>query len=192
MGIILASKSPRRKELLELMGLNFQIITSDIEEQIPEHASPEAVVCALAYQKAEAVAREHPNDCVIGADTIVYLDGDILGKPHTPDRAKSFLRKMQGRQHTVYTGVAVLANGSKDVRYETTKVTFAPMSNQEIDWYVSTGDPLDKAGAYGVQGPFGVFVTHLDGNYFNVIGMPLPLLYKMLLEVGAIREDCRA
>ena len=96
---------------------------------------------------------------------------------------------MQGRTHTVYTGVAVIAAGKADVRYATTDVTFAPMSELEIDWYVGTGDPLDKAGAYGVQGPFGVFVERIAGNYFNVIGMPLPLLYRMLLDAGVLKEN---
>jgi len=186
MDIILASQSPRRRELLTLMGLDFTIITSDVEEQPPHGAPVAEYVSALALQKAEAVAKDHPNACVIGADTVVYLDGDILGKPHTPENAKKYLTRMQGRQHTVYTGVAVITNGKTDVRVETTDVTFAPMSETEIDWYVATGEPLDKAGAYGVQGPGGIFVKHIKGNYFNVIGMPLPLLYQMLLDAGVL------
>jgi len=186
MKIILASQSPRRRELLTLMGLDFTVITSDIEENPPHGAAVDAYVSALALQKAEAVAKDHPNACVIGADTVVYLDGDILGKPHTPENAKKFLSRMQGRQHTVYTGVAVIANGKSDIRVDTTNVTFAPMSESEIDWYVSTGEPLDKAGAYGVQGPGGIFVKQIDGNYFNVIGMPLPILYHMLLDAGVL------
>ena len=189
MNIILASQSPRRKDLLSLMGLRFSVVTSNVQETPPAGATPAETVCALARQKAEAVAAMFPKDCVIGADTIVYLDGDILGKPHTPDRAKQFLLRMQGRTHTVYTGVAVIAAGKADVRYATTDVTFAPMSELEIDWYVGTGDPLDKAGAYGVQGPFGVFVERIAGNYFNVIGMPLPLLYRMLLDAGVLKEN---
>lgn len=189
MNIILASQSPRRKELLSLMGLRFSVVTSNVQETPPAGATPAETVCALAQQKAEAVAAMYPKDCVIGADTIVYLDGEILGKPHTPERAKQFLQRMQGRSHTVYTGVAVITAGKADVRYATTDVTFVPMTEREIDWYVSTGDPLDKAGAYGVQGPFGVFVQSITGNYFNVIGMPLPLLYRMLLDAGVIKED---
>lgn len=186
MDIILASQSPRRRELLALMGLDFTVITSDVEEKPPHGAAPDAYVSALAVQKAEAVAKDHPDACVIGADTVVYLDGDILGKPHTPENAKRFLSRMQGRQHTVYTGVAVIANGKTDVRVDTTKVTFTPISEAEIDWYISTGEPLDKAGAYGVQGPGGIFVRQIEGNYFNVIGMPLPMLYHMLLDAGIL------
>lgn len=184
MAIILASESPRRKELLTLMGLDFCVITSHVVEQPPRDAAPGDYVEALALQKAQAVSMLHPHDCVIGADTIVYLDGDILGKPHTPENAKRYLGRMQGRTHTVYTGVAVLTSGASDVRHCCTAVTFAPMTAREIDWYVSTGEPLDKAGAYGVQGPGGIFVERIDGNYFNVIGMPLPMLYRMLHDAG--------
>ncbi|MEG1523604.1 MAG: Maf family protein [Clostridia bacterium] len=180
--IILASQSPRRRELLALMGLQFDVITSHVTEIPPVGAGPEETVRTLALQKAQAVAINHPYDCIIGADTIVYLDGDIFGKPHTPENAKKYLTRMQGRQHTVYTGVALLTGGHADVRCCTTDVTFAPMTDAEIDWYISTGEPLDKAGAYGVQGPGGIFVEKISGNYFNVIGMPLPLLYRMLKE----------
>ena len=182
--LILASESPRRRELMTLLGLDFTVITSHIVERAPEHDAPDALVRSLALQKAEAVFRMHPNDIVIGADTIVYLDGDILGKPHTPDNAKRFLTRMQGRTHTVYTGVAVLSPDRSDVRHCCTDVTFSPMTEAEIDWYVATGEPLDKAGAYGVQGPGGIFVERIEGNYFNVIGMPLPLLYHMLCDAG--------
>ena len=187
--IVLASSSPRRRELLTLIGLPFTVITSDVDEQPPHGAPPDEYVKALALQKARAVAYTHPDDCVIGADTVVYLDGDILGKPHTPENAARFLHRMQGRTHTVYTGVAVLCAGREDVRHCCTEVTFAPMTDAEIDWYVSTGEPLDKAGAYGVQGPAAVFVQRIEGNYFNVIGMPLPLLYRMLLDAGYSVHD---
>ncbi len=182
--IILASESPRRRELLSLLGLQFTVITSHVKEQPPAFAAPDAYVRALALQKAQAVFDQHPDATVIGADTIVYLDGDILGKPHTPENAKKYLSRMQGRSHTVFTGVAVLAPNHADVRHCCTDVTFSPMTEAEIDWYVATGEPLDKAGAYGVQGPGGIFVDHINGNYFNVIGMPLPLLYAMLTNAG--------
>ena len=189
MRIILASESPRRRELLALMGLDFTVVTSNVEETVPEGASAEDTVRALALQKARAVAALHPDGCVIGADTVVELGGDILGKPHTPENAKRYLSRMQGRQHVVYTGVAVIAGGRTDVRCCRTDVTFCPMSEKEIDWYVSTGEPLDKAGAYGVQGPGGVFVERVEGNYFNVMGMPLPLLYQMLKDAGVLTES---
>ncbi|NLI55071.1 MAG: septum formation inhibitor Maf [Clostridiales bacterium] len=184
--IILASSSPRRRELLSMIGLNFVIETSGEEEVQPHGLPPEKFVKTLALQKAAPVAKRHPNDCVIGADTIVYLEGDILGKPHTPETAKAYLTRMQGKSHIVYTGLAVLKNGNADVRHSETKVTFAPMSEREIDAYVATGEPLDKAGAYGVQGPGGVFVERVEGNYFNVIGLPLPTLYQMLIAAGEL------
>ena len=184
--IILASSSPRRRELLSMIGLNYVIETSGEEEVQPHGLPPAEFVKTLALQKAQPVADLHPADCVIGADTIVYLEGDILGKPHTPDVAKAYLSRMQGKQHVVFTGVAVLKNGKADVRHCETTVTFAPMTAREIEAYVATGEPLDKAGAYGVQGPGGVFVERVEGNYFNVIGLPLPMLYKMLIDAGEV------
>ncbi|MBQ2770525.1 MAG: septum formation inhibitor Maf [Clostridia bacterium] len=189
MNIILASESPRRRELLQLMGLTFTVEPSDIEEEAPKHETVAKNVMELARQKAAAVFRHHPDACVIGADTVVDLDGMVLGKPHTPENARAYLKRMQGRSHTVYTGVAVLTPGREDVQVCETQVTFAPMTDREIDWYVSTGEPLDKAGAYGVQGPAAVFVKEIQGNYFNVIGMPVPLLYRMLLDAGVMTED---
>ncbi len=184
--IILASSSPRRRELLSMIGLNYVIETSGEEEVQPHGLPPAEFVKTLALQKAQPVADLHPEDCVIGADTIVYLEGDILGKPHTPDVAKAYLSRMQGKQHVVFTGVAVLKNGKVDVRHCETTVTFAPMTPREIDAYVATGEPLDKAGAYGVQGPGGIFVERVEGNYFNVIGLPLPMLYNMLIDAGEV------
>ena len=184
--IILASSSPRRRELLSMIGLNYVIETSGEEELQPHGLPPAEFVKTLALQKAQPVADLHPEDCVIGADTIVYLEGDILGKPHTPDVAKAYLTRMQGKQHVVFTGVAVLKNGKADIRHCETTVTFAPMTQREIEAYVATGEPLDKAGAYGVQGPGGIFVERVEGNYFNVIGLPLPMLYKMLIDAGEV------
>lgn len=184
MELILASASPRRKELLELMGLPFSVIVSGEKEVVPENASVSDVVCALSRQKAEHVAKEHPEACVIGADTVVELDGEILGKPHTPENAFAYLKRLQGRSHNVYTGLTVITPRGADTRFCKTHVTFRAMTDEEINWYVSTGDPLDKAGAYGVQGLACYFVDSLEGNYFNVIGLPIPLLYDMLLDAG--------
>ena len=187
MNIILASGSPRRREILTMAGIPFTVVTSDIEEQVPPGLSVEETVMSLARQKAEAVFKDHPGCCVIGADTVVYLDGEILGKPHTPENAAAFLSRMQGRQHSVYTGLVVLTDKGADVRFDRTEVTFAPMTREEIEWYVSTGEPLDKAGAYGVQGPAGLFVQKIEGVYFNVVGLPLPLLYVMLKDAGVLK-----
>jgi septum formation protein len=169
-----------------MIGLDFIVRPSNDEEVQPVGLPPADYVKTLALQKARAVADANPDDCVIGADTVVLLNGDILGKPHTPETAKEYLKRMQGNTHTVFTGVAVLKKGRTDVRHCETKVTFMPMTEAEIDAYVATGEPLDKAGAYGVQGPGGVFVERIDGNYFNVIGLPLPILYQMLVDAGEI------
>ncbi len=164
MKIILASQSPRRREILTLMDIPFEVIESHVQEVPPVGATPEELVMALAEQKARAVFEQHPNDCVIGADTVVDLDGRVLGKPHTPERAKEYLHLLQGRSHIVYTGICVLT---------------------------PAGDPLDKAGSYGVQGPASLFVDHLEGNYFNIIGMPAPTLYEMLLNARVIDQQHR-
>ena len=189
MEIILASESPRRRELLMLMGLPFTVDPSHEEEDPPRHETVAENVMALALQKAHAVLPRHPGACVIGADTVVDLDGLVLGKPHTPENAKAYLTRMRGRTHTVYTGLAVITPRGVRTAYETTLVTFAPLSDAEIDWYVSTGEPLDKAGAYGIQGPACAFVSRIEGDYFNVIGMPVRLLYTLLREEGVIGED---
>lgn len=189
MELILASQSPRRHEIMEFMGLTYQTEVCTEPEQIPDGLSISETVMHLASQKAAYALRLHPDACVIGADTIVDLDGEIIGKPKSPDDAVHTLKRMQGRSHIVYTGLAVLKEGYSDVRYVTTKVRFRPMSDTEIRWYVSTGDPLDKAGSYGAQGLGSVFVESIEGNYFNVIGLPAPVLYEMLLKARAIRED---
>ncbi len=186
MRIVLASQSPRRRELMTLMGLNYEAVVSEVEETVPENAEPGALVERLALEKAQAVFEQHSDACVIGADTIVYIDGEILGKPLDDADAANILKRLQGRSHTVYTGVAVLAPGRTDVRHDEARVTFAPMTDAEIAWYIVTGEPRDKAGAYGIQGPGGMFVERVEGNYFTVIGMPLPLLYRMLREAGVI------
>ena len=190
MKLILASGSPRRQELLKQMGLRFTVQVCHEPEMMPENTSPEEVVSALALQKARAVQRAHPQDCIIGADTIVYLNGEILGKPGNTEIAHDYLQKLQGNQHRVYTGVAVLTPVCTNVQVCVTEVTFSPMTGAEIDWYVKTGEPMDKAGAYGVQGPGGVFVSQIHGNYFNVMGMPIPLLYEMLDDAGAFQGNC--
>lgn len=189
MELILASQSPRRHEIMEFMGLSYQTEVCTEPERIPDGLSVPDTVMHLARQKAEFALRLHPDACVIGADTVVDLDGEIIGKPGSPEAAVQTLTRMQGRSHVVYTGLAVLRSGYSDVRYVTTKVRFRPMTQKEILWYVSTGDPLDKAGSYGAQGLGSVFVESIEGNYFNVIGLPAPVLYEMLLKANAITED---
>lgn len=183
MDVILASQSPRRRELLALLQIPFDVEVSGEKEIIPEDACPEQIVMALAEQKAQHVFLRHPNHCVIGADTIVVLDGHILGKPKTAAQAVEYLSALQGKNHHVLTGICVKTPHGSLTRYESTLVRFRPMTIDEITWYVSTGDPMDKAGAYGVQGLACCFIDSVDGNFFNVVGLPLPLLYSMLLEL---------
>lgn len=189
MELILASQSPRRREILTGMGFRYQTEVCTEPEQIPDGLSVPETVMHLAEQKAAFALRMHPGACVIGADTIVELNGEIIGKPTSPEDAVRTLMRMQGRQHTVYTGLAVLKENYSDIRYVTTRVRFRPMSEKEIRWYVSTEEPLDKAGSYGAQGLGSVFVDSIEGNYFNVVGLPAPTLYEMLLKAGAITED---
>ncbi len=189
MELILASQSPRRREIMDLMGLSYLTEVCTEQERVPSGLSVPETVIHLAYQKASFALRLHPDACVIGADTIVELDGDIIGKPASPEDAIHTLQRMQGRQHTVYTGLAVLKKDYSDIRFDATKVRFRPMSEKEIRWYVSTGDPLDKAGSYGIQGLASVFVESIEGDYFNVVGLPAPVLYEMLLKANVITED---
>ena len=174
---------------MDLMGLSYRTEICTEPEKTAEKLSIPETVMHLALHKAEFALRRHPDACVIGADTVVDLDGEIIGKPKSPEDAVATLTRMQGRSHVVYTGLAVLRSGYSDVRSVATKVRFRPMTEKEIRWYVSTGDPLDKAGSYGAQGYGSVFVESIEGNYFNVIGLPAPVLYEMLLKADAITED---
>ena len=189
MELILASKSPRRHEVMNWMGIPFDVEICTEPESVPKGLSCEQTVMYLAKQKAGFALKIHPDACIIGADTVVDLDGEIIGKPKSAEDAVHTLKRMQGRSHTVYTGLAVLKSGYEDVRCVSTHVTFRPMTDKEIQWYVTTGEPLDKAGSYGVQGLGSVFVESVEGNYFNVIGLPAPVLYEMLLKAGAVTED---
>ena len=189
MKLILASQSPRRHDILRWMGIPFETEVCPDPEIVPDGITPIETVKLLAEHKASYAANLHPGDFALGSDTIVVLDGQILGKPHSPEQAKDYLSRLQGREHTVYTGVALLHGEKKDVRCCATEVWFRPMSEAEMEWYVNTGEPMDKAGAYGLQGLGCVFVDHIDGNYFNVIGLPAPTVYEMLLENGFMTEN---
>lgn len=191
MRIILASASPRRKELLGQIGFNFEVVTSRVEEKATS-PEPDRVVEELSRQKAEAV-RDLLSTCpeemlIIGADTVVSLDDCILGKPADSEEAMEMLERLQGRQHEVYTGVTVLyhraeaADWTVKCFHERTAVQFYPMTEQEILEYVQTGDPLDKAGAYGIQGFCARYIRAVEGNYDNVVGLPLGVLYQEIKE----------
>lgn len=184
--IILASASPRRKELLAQAGFSFEVMVSQAEEIITK-TEPGAIVEELSQVKARAVARQIQEEAlIIGADTLVALDGEVLGKPKDEKEAEEMLFRLQDHTHQVYTGVTLIwKNGEKD-REESfhvcTQVVFYPMSRQEIRDYIQTGEPMDKAGAYGIQGRAGVFVKEIQGDYNNVVGLPISRLYQQLKE----------
>jgi len=183
--IVLASSSPRRQNLLRHLGVQFEIDPSEVEEVLPHHLSPQEAVEKVALDKVRPVAQRHPDKVVIAADTIVVLDGAILGKPTSDENAKQMLRALSGRTHAVYTGVALaqMNTGREIAHHEKTLVTFLPLSDEEIDEYVGSGSPLDKAGAYGIQDDRGaLFVSHLDGDYYNVMGLPVSRLYRLARE----------
>lgn len=176
--IILASASPRRKELMELAGYDFEVICADIVEVVPEEAMPQEVVMSLALQKAQAVAAEHKEAVVIGSDTVVALDGKILGKPHSEQEACEMLRSLSGRTHKVFTGVAIVCGGKVKNFFDETDVEFYSLGDDEIKKYVATGEPTDKAGAYGIQGKGSVLVKRIHGDFFSVMGLPIAKLYR--------------
>ena len=185
--LILASGSPRRSELLDLMGLTYTVETPDVDESFS--GRPSETVMEISRRKAAAVAARHSDSIIIAADTLVFADG-ALGKPHTPERAKEMLRSLAGNWHHVYTGITVINTRSGRVlrNVDKTRVHLVPMTEQEIDAYVATGEPLDKAGAYGIQGMGGMFVDRIDGSYSNVVGLPMSMLRIMLAQVGGVDE----
>ncbi|WP_339798192.1 Maf family protein [Paenibacillus sp. FSL R5-0744] len=186
--IILASGSPRRRELLSLLGLPFEVITSEADESTSPDFTPEQIVRSLALRKAEAVvaAAGERNAVIIGSDTIVVLDNTVLGKPVDELDSKSMLTRLQGRNHKVYTGVACigLPHGKTIVEHRVTSVTMRAMTENEIIAYIATGEPADKAGSYAIQGLGSTLVERIEGCYFNVVGLPLSLLGEMLSEFG--------
>ena len=180
--LILASGSPRRKELMQLLPWSFEIKTEEVEEVILETLSPEENVMSLAYQKAHAVAKEYPHQIVIGADTVVCLKGQIMGKPRDEKHAKAILEQLSGQEHQVYTGVAILRehDSVSETFYIETKVKMQRLSEEEIKAYLSTGEPFDKAGAYGIQGYGARYIEKIEGDYYSVMGLPVHALYEKL------------
>lgn len=184
--LILASASPRRRELLHQLGLEFEVRISTAEEATSDHPSdPASYAQRLALIKAEDVATTVTRGVVIGADTVVVLNNEIINKPESTEGAMAMLSRLQGRSHQVITGVALLdvEDGHirhRDVRHEITEVRMRPVACHEIEAYVATGEPMDKAGAYGIQGRAAAFVEGITGDYSNVVGLPLCLLWKML------------
>ena len=182
--IILASQSPRRRELLSLIGIPHEVRPADLDESILPDESPTEHAERLARSKAETIAAREPAAVVIGSDTIVVLDGDILGKPGDASEAAATLRRLSGRTHTVHTAVAVARNGQTVSGVESVEVTFRPLSDAQIEAYIATGEPMDKAGAYGIQGYGAVIVERVHGDYFAVMGLALGRLVTLLETVG--------
>ncbi|MBK8312859.1 MAG: septum formation inhibitor Maf [Acidobacteria bacterium] len=180
--LILASASPRRAELLKAAGIDFTVKVSDIDESLIVGESPRDYVLRLSREKALAVAGK--GDLVLGADTTVVIDsahgGEIAGKPVDEQDARRMLKLLSGRRHEVLTGVSLVLDDRIISEVEVTQVEFALMTDLEIDWYISTGEPMDKAGAYGIQGYASRFIERIDGNYSNVVGLPVQLVYTML------------
>ena len=188
MSIVLASGSPRRKELLEMLGVpDLTIRPATGPERATPGAGPEQTVRELSLHKAQEVAQTcAPEDIIIAADTIVWHDGRVFGKPHSREQAATMLRSLSGRAHEVYTGVIVIKNGRDVSGAERSVVHFRELSEDEIQRYIDTGEPMDKAGAYGAQGKAALFVRGIEGDFFNVMGLPLCRLGAMLKEQGVV------
>ena len=182
--LVLASASPRRQELLRNAGIAFVVQPAHIpEDPLPGEAAKE---CAerLAREKALVVARQRPHACVLGADTVVVVDGQLLGKPSDAADAARMLRLLSGREHRVITGVCLVVNGQPSVASETTLVIVSEITDQEIADYVASGEPMDKAGAYAIQGIASRWIPRIEGDYCNVVGLPVALVWRMLLQAG--------
>ncbi len=182
---ILASGSPRRKQLLQKLGLEFEVLVSEVDESFEAGRRPSNVAEDISARKAKAISPMRPEAITLAADTIVLLDGNILGKPTDADDAVRMLQKLSNKVHTVLTGLTLAhpASGRQFTSHEETSVFFADMTQGEIEGYVATGSPMDKAGAYGIQDDHGaLFVARLEGDYYNVVGLPLFKMYTMLKE----------
>jgi septum formation protein len=181
--LILASRSPRRAEILNVIGWPFEAVAADIDESVRVGEDAGSYVKRLALTKAQTVARKSPGSLVLGADTTVVVDGELLGQPVDDGDAQRMLKLLSGKWHEVLTGVALLRADQEArplVDHETTRVRFAEMSAEEINWYLATGEPRGKAGGYGIQGPAALFVAEIAGDYFNIVGLPVRLVYELL------------
>jgi nucleoside triphosphate pyrophosphatase len=182
--LVLASQSPRRRQLLDLIGVSHEVRPADIDETLRPDESPPAYAERLAREKASRIAAATPGAVIVAADTIVVLDGDVLGKPVDATEAVEMLRRLSGRTHTVHTAVAVARGAAMHAGIESVEVTFRPLEAAVIDAYVATGEPMDKAGAYGIQGFGATIVERIHGDYFAVMGLPLGRMVELLRRVG--------
>ena len=181
--VLLASQSPRRREPMKLLFADFDTCVTNADETLPAGAAPGEAVREIALRKARAAAWEHMDAIVIAADTVVSIDGMILGKPRDAGQAAQMLRRLSGRIHQVFTGVALCRSGHEESFFVKTDVAFAPLDESEITWYLTTDEPFDKAGAYGIQGYGARFITGITGDYFNVMGLPVNAIYERLGEI---------
>lgn len=186
MKLILASASPRRSEILRAAGFHFDTVAADVDENLGE-SRPGRLVTELSIKKAYAVAKRYPDAAVIGADTIVNVSGEILGKPRDEEDAARMLKQLSGRIHTVYTGVAIAADGGAESFLCRTRVEFYPFDEELIRRYIATGEPMDKAGAYGIQGRGALLIRSISGDYYNVMGLPVAELSRRLAAGWGIR-----
>jgi septum formation protein len=178
--LVLASRSPRRADLLAAAGFAFSVEPADVDEGRQPDETPDAYVCRVARAKAQLVAARRPHDVIIAADTVVVIDSLVLGKPADDADAAEMLRRLAGRAHEVLTGVAVEALGRCEVGIDRTTVHFSELTDADIAWYVASGEPADKAGAYGIQGLASRFVPRIEGSYTNVVGLPVALVTRLL------------
>lgn len=181
--LVLASGSPRRAEILKSVGWDFEKAIPDVDESIIAGESPEEYVERLAVEKANAVSSRYDGRIVLAADTTVVIDGEIIGKPVDLDDARGMIAKLAGNWHAVLTGVAVSFDGEAKTGIQSTRVKFASMSDKEIDFLVEKGDPLDKAGAYAVQAQAALFIEGIEGDYWNVVGLPISLVYRLVAAI---------
>jgi septum formation protein len=186
--LLLASQSPRRADLLRAAGISFEILAVSVDETPLPAETPDAHVRRLAEAKARVAATQRPDATILGADTIVVVDGQILGKPSDTEDATAMLRRLAGRAHEVLTGVAIVQAGRATIDVASTRVWFLPLSDAEIGWYVATGEPSDKAGAYAIQGLGSRFVERIEGSYSNVVGLPVALVWRLLVELLENRQ----
>ncbi|HOX00492.1 MAG TPA: Maf family protein [Deltaproteobacteria bacterium] len=184
MQILLASGSPRRRELFSWLGVEFEVLAPDVDETVRGSEAPGDYCSRLSREKALSFQEVRPRHLIVAADTVVVIGGAILGKPSNGDEARSHLRQLQGCMHEVFTGYTVARESRAATRVIRTRVFFRDMTEEEIDWYVSTGEPMDKAGSYALQGIGAVFVDRIEGSYTNVIGLPLSHLYHDLKDFG--------
>lgn len=186
--LILASASPRRAELLRAAGFDFDVVAANVDESIRRDEPPSAYVRRLAADKSAAVVARQ-DVLILAADTAVVVDGDILGKPRDDEEAAAMLRRLSGRRHEVLTGISLRQNSHEVGRVETTAVFFSPLSEDDVTWYVASGEGRDKAGAYAIQGLASRFIRRIEGSYSNVVGLPVATVFELITEISGTRPD---